>query len=156
MYPAVYANGTLTTIDVGAHEVVATDDDLLAVDGKRRYRMDDKTFDSLLKLSVTRTGRRRLLQAAAAVGIGGFLTRGSAAAQDAVVTACQTRGSTCRRNRQCACRNRANIICDPLPAGCKNGTRCCGVGGAACGGDCDCCRGYRCKATAAGRKCVRT
>jgi hypothetical protein len=37
--------------------------------------MDNKTFDSLLKLSATSTGRRRLFQAAAAVGVGGLLTR---------------------------------------------------------------------------------
>ncbi len=43
--------------------------------------MDGKTFDSLLKLSATRTGRRRLLQAASAAGIGSLLTRGGAAAE---------------------------------------------------------------------------
>jgi hypothetical protein len=107
--------------------------------------MDDKTFDSLLKLSITRTGRRRLLQATAAAGIGSLLTRGAAGAQDVVAQACQARQSTCTRNRQCECKGRQNIICDPLPSGCRGGTRCCGVAGANCGGDCDCCKSYRCK-----------
>jgi hypothetical protein len=107
--------------------------------------VDDKTFDSLLRLSVTRTGRRRLLQAAAGAGIGGFLTRGSAAAQDVIAEACQNRGTTCTRNRQCECKGRQNIICDPLPTRCRSGTRCCGVAGAGCQGDCQCCKRYRCQ-----------
>ena len=52
--------------------------------------MDGKTFDSLLKLTANSTGRRRLVQAAAAAGIGGFLSRGGATAQ-VVAEACQNR-----------------------------------------------------------------
>lgn len=110
--------------------------------------MDDKTFDSLAKLSVTSTGRRRLLQAAGAAGIGTLLTRGAVGARDVVAAACQNRGSRCRRNRQCECRTGGreftNVICDPLARGCRTGSRCCGVADATCGNDCDCCRGYRC------------
>lgn len=43
--------------------------------------MDGTTFDSLTKLTATSTGRRRLVQAAAAAGIGGFLSRGGVAAE---------------------------------------------------------------------------
>ena len=107
--------------------------------------MDNKTFDSLLKLSATSTGRRRLLQAAAAVGVGGLLTRGVAGAADDVNSlACQPRGSRCSRNRQCRCRDESNVICDPLARGCRSGQRCCGVRGATCQNDCDCCTKYQC------------
>jgi hypothetical protein len=110
--------------------------------------MDGKTFDSLLKLSVTRTGRRRLLQAASAAGIGSLLTRGVAGAQDVIAAACQNRQSKCNRNRQCECKNGdkfKNVACDPLPGKCnKNGKRCCGKQDATCDKDCDCCKGYQC------------
>jgi hypothetical protein len=106
--------------------------------------VDDKTFDSLLKLSATSTGRRRLFQAAAAVGVGGLLTRGVAGAQDVITEACQRRGSKCTRNRKCRCKGESNVICDPLSRGCQSGQRCCGVKGATCGKDCDCCKGYQC------------
>ena len=43
---------------------VRLDDDLLAMDATRRNRMDDKTFDSLLKLTAASTGRRRLVSVA--------------------------------------------------------------------------------------------
>ena len=117
--------------------------------------MDDKTFDSLAKLSVTSTGRRRLLQAAGAAGLGSLLTRGVAgAAGDVVAEACQNRGTRCRRNRQCACKGEQNVICDPLSRGCRSGQRCCGVAKASCDKDCDCCRGYQCNRNR--NECVRT
>jgi hypothetical protein len=51
--------------------------------------MDDKTFDSLLKLTAISTGRRRLFQATTAAGVGTMLTRGGL---DAVTAgACQPR-----------------------------------------------------------------
>ena len=107
--------------------------------------MDNKTFDSLLKLSATSTGRRRLFQAAAAVGVGGLLTRGVAGAADDVNSlACQPRGSRCNRNRNCRCKDESNVICDPLARGCQSGDRCCGVKDATCDKDCDCCKGYQC------------
>ena len=107
--------------------------------------MDDKTFDSLVKLSATSTGRRRLLQAATAAGFGGLLTRGAAGAQQVVAEACQRLQSRCDRNRQCECKNTVNVICDRLPGKCnKNGERCCGVARAKCQQDCDCCKGYKC------------
>jgi hypothetical protein len=84
------------------------DDDPRAMDAKRSSRSDDKTFDSLAKLSVTSTGRRRLLQAAGAVGIGSLLTRGAAAAGEVVAQACQNRGTRCQRNRQC---DRNDSVC---------------------------------------------
>src|SRR5215210_243495 len=92
--------------------------DLLAIDATRRTRMDDKTFDSLVKLSATSTGRRRLLQAAGAAGIGSLLTRGVAGAQDVVTAACQNRQSKCNRNRNCECNTGEkfkNVACGPLP-----------------------------------------
>jgi hypothetical protein len=113
--------------------------------------MDDKTFDSLLKLSASSTGRRRLFQAATAAGIGGLLSRGGVSA--ATAEACQARGSKCTRNRKCQCRNESNVICDPLARGCQSGDRCCGVKGASCGKDCDCCKGYQCNKNK--KKCVR-
>ncbi len=116
--------------------------------------MEDKTFDSLAKLSVTSTGRRRLLQAAGAVGIGSLLTRGAAAAGEVVAQACQNRGTRCQRNRQCACKGDKNVICDPLSRGCRSGSRCCGVADATCGNDCDCCRGYQCDRN--NNRCKRT
>ncbi len=116
--------------------------------------MDNKTFDSLLKLSATRTGRRRLFQAAATVGVGGLLTRGVAGAADDVNTlACQNRGSKCNRNRNCRCKDESNVICDPLARGCRSGDRCCGVKDATCDKDCDCCKGYQCNRNK--RLCVR-
>ena len=116
--------------------------------------MDDKTFDSLAKLSVTSTGRRRLLQAAGAAGLGSLLTRGMAGAQEVIAEACQNRGSRCRRNRQCACKGEQNVVCDPLSRGCRSGNRCCGVARATCDRDCDCCRGYQCNRNQ--NRCVRT
>src|SRR5215218_9466591 len=117
--------------------------------------MDDKTFDCLTKLSVTSTGRRRLLQAAGAVGIGSLLTRGPAVAGGEFGTeACQGRGSRCRRNRQCACKGEANVVCDPLARGCRSGQRCCGVADATCDKDCDCCKGYQCNKNR--NECIRT
>src|SRR5215212_11123580 len=104
---------------------VAMDADLRAMDATRRNRMDDKTFDSLLKVTATSTGRRRLLQAAGAAGFGSLLTRGVAGA--VIAEACQNRGSKCRRNRQCACKGEQNVVCDPLSRGCRSGQRCCGV-----------------------------
>jgi hypothetical protein len=120
------------------------DDDPMAMEAKRRNCMDSKTFDSLLKLTATRTGRRRLFQAAAA-GVGGLLTGGVAEARSRFgAQACQRRGSTCDRNRQCKCKDESNVICDPLSRGCESGDRCCGVKGATCDRDCDCCKGYQC------------
>ena len=118
--------------------------------------MDDKTFDSLLKLTATSTGRRRLLQAAGAAGIGGLLTRGVAGAQEMITEACQNRGTKCSRNRQCECNNGDKfnkVTCDTLARGCKSGQRCCGKKGATCGKDCDCCTGYHCNRNK--RECVR-
>jgi hypothetical protein len=122
--------------------------------------MDDKTFDSLLRLGATRTGRRRLLQAASAAGIGGLLTRGGAAAQDVIAQACQNRQTKCNRNRQCQCKRGVefeNVICDRLTKRCnrnRSGDRCCGVAKATCDNDCDCCRGYQCNKNR--NECVRT
>ena len=118
--------------------------------------MDGKTFDSLLTLSATRSGRRRLLQATAAAGIGGLLSRRSAAA-DVVAEACQHRQTKCNRNRQCQCNRGAdfeNVVCDPLARGCRSGERCCGVAKATCDHDCDCCKGYQCNRNQG--LCVRT
>lgn len=131
------------------------DDVLMALDAKRRYRMDGKTFDSLTKLTSTSTGRRRLVQAAAAAGLGGFLGRSGTTAQ-VVAEACQRRQSRCNRDRQCKCNTGEqfkNVVCDPLPRKCdKRGERCCGRSDATCDRDCDCCRGYRCNDN---KKCVR-
>jgi hypothetical protein len=114
--------------------------------------MDNKTFDSLLKLTATSTGRRRLLQATAA-GVGGLLTGGVAEAKNRFgVEACQARGSKCTRNRKCKCKGESNVICDPLARGCESGDRCCGVKGATCRKDCDCCTGYQCNRNK--KKCV--
>ena len=115
--------------------------------------MDDKTFDSLAKLSGTSTGRRCLL-ATMAAGVGGLLTGGVAGARRAGGEACQNRGSNCTRNRQCQCKGEQNVVCDPLSRGCRNGTRCCGVSDATCGNDCDCCKGYQCNRNQ--NKCIRT
>ena len=108
--------------------------------------MDDKTFDSLLKLSVTPSGRRRLLQATAAVGLGSLLTRGGEAMAQVVVEACQRTGSSCTRDRQCECKSTkvVRVACARLPRGCNTGTRCCGIAGADCRNNCQCCRGYTC------------
>jgi hypothetical protein len=130
------------------------DDDLMAMDAKRRNRMDNKTFDSLLKLTATSTGRRRLFQAAATLGVGGLFTRGISDAVAGVNDlACQRRGSKCTRNRKCKCKGESNVICDPLARGCQSGDRCCGVKGATCDKDCDCCTGYQCNRNR--NKCVR-
>jgi hypothetical protein len=101
-------------------------------------------FDSLLKLTATSTGRRRLFQAATAAGLGAFLSNGSATARDVVGEACQRRGSKCNRNRNCRCKDESNVICDPLARDCRTGDRCCGVKDATCDKDCDCCKGYQC------------
>ena len=116
--------------------------------------MDDKTFDSLAKLSGTSTGRRCLL-ATMAAGVGGLLTGGVAGARRAGAQACQNRGSKCNRNRQCRCKGESNVICDPLAKNCnENGDRCCGVKDATCDRDCDCCKGYQCNRNQG--LCVRT
>jgi hypothetical protein len=132
------------------------DDVLMALDAKRRFRMDGKTFDSLVKLTSTSTGRRRLVQAAAAAGISGFLSGPGAAAQGVVGEACQRRGSSCNRDRQCECNTGdedfRNVACRLLKKRCNDqGERCCGLKGATCTKDCDCCRRHRCN----NGKCVR-
>ena len=114
--------------------------------------MDDKTFDSLLKLTATSTGRRRLFQAATAAGIGGLLSRGGVAAIGK--EACQNLGSKCDRNRQCQCRDVQNVVCDPLARGCRSGNRCCAVAKGQCDKDCDCCKGYQCDRN--NHQCKRT
>jgi hypothetical protein len=133
-------------------------DVLMALRAKRRYRMDGKTFDSLAKLTSTSTGRRRLVQAAAAAGIGSFLTRGGAAADDVVAEACQRRGSSCNRDRQCECFSDGaefkNVECRLPKKRCfdnEDEKRCCGLEGATCDKDCDCCKRHRCN----NGKCVR-
>jgi len=135
---------------------VVKDDDLLAMDTERKPRMDDKTFDSLLKLTATRSGRRRLLQATATAGIGGLLSRDGAAAQ-VVAEACQKRQSRCDRNRECECKNGRdfeNVTCDRLPGKCdRTGDRCCGEAKATCDNDCDCCKGFKCNKDK--KKCVK-
>ena len=103
--------------------------------------MDSKTFDSLLRLSATRTGRRRLFQAGAAAGIGGLLTQGGV---DEVLAACQPVRHKCDTNGECSC-NDPNRICDRLPRKCKrSGDRCCGTSKASCKANCDCCKGFVC------------
>jgi len=132
-------------------------DELAAMDAIERHRMDGKTFASLTKLSVTSTGRRRLVQAAAA-GIGGFVSRRGAAAQDVVAGACKRRQASCNRKRECQCSSGGadfeNVTCDRLKKRCNNkGDRCCGQQGATCDVDCDCCRHHRCNND---NKCVRS
>jgi hypothetical protein len=133
---------------------MARGDDLTAMGTRRRNRMDGKTFDSLLKLTATSTGRRRLLQAAGAAGIGGLLTRGGVGAVTDL--ACQNRQTKCNRNRNCECHSGdkfKNVACDPLPGKCKkDGERCCGKSGATCDKDCDCCKNHRCNNN---KKCVK-
>jgi hypothetical protein len=112
--------------------------------------MDGKTFDSLLKLSVTRTGRRRLLQAASAAGIGSLLTRGGVAAGDVVAQACEPLQGRCESDRQCKCSvtDERKRECRRLKRGCRlrdRHTRCCGVADSSCRGECDCCPGYDCR-----------
>ena len=121
---------------------------------KKEPYVDDKMFDSLVKVTATSTGRRRLLQAAGAAGIGSLLTRGMAGAEEVVTEACQNRGSNCNRNRQCKCKGESNVICDPLSRGCKSGQRCCGEAKATCDRDCDCCKGYQCNRNQ--NECIRT
>ena len=119
--------------------------------------MDNKTFDSLVKLTATRTGRRRLLQAAGAAGIGSLLTRGVAGAEDVVAQACQNRQTKCDRDRQCECKEGKkfkHVACAPLPGKCdKNGDRCCGKKDAKCDKDCDCCKDFQCNKNK--NKCVK-
>jgi hypothetical protein len=101
----------------------------------------DKTFDSLVKLNSTSTGRRRLFQAGAAVGIGGLLTRGGVAE---VLAACQGLRKRCSTNSECQCKDN-NIICGRLARRCnRKGDRCCGTSRADCKADCDCCKGFSC------------
>jgi hypothetical protein len=118
--------------------------------------VDGRTFDSLIKLTSSRTGRRRLVQAAAAAGIGGFLGREGATAQ-VVAEACQRRGSKCDRDRECECHTGAefkNVECRLPKKRCfdnEDEKHCCGLEGATCDKDCDCCKRHRCK----DKKCVR-
>ena len=112
--------------------------------------MDGKTFDSLLALGATRTGRRCLLQAASAAGIGGLLTRGGAAAQDVVAQACEPLQGRCSRDRQCKCNvsGEKDRQCRRLKRHCRRddgNRRCCGVADSSCQNECDCCRGYACR-----------
>jgi len=107
----------------------------------RRIYVDSKTFDSVIKLGASRTGRRRLLQAATAVGIGGLLTRGGVSE---VVAACTGLRKKCQTNSECQCRDN-NVICDRLSRRCdRSGDRCCGTSRAQCKADCDCCKGFSC------------
>jgi hypothetical protein len=131
-------------------------DELVAMDAKRRYRMDGKTFDALIKQTATSTGRRRLVQAVAAAGLGGFVSRRGTAAVDVGTEACQRRQGSCDRRRECECLSGGaefeNVTCDRLKKRCNNkGDRCCGQQGATCDVDCDCCRDHRCNSH---KKCL--
>ena len=57
--------------------------------------MDGKTFDALIKQTATSTGRRRLVQAVAAAGLGGFVSRRGTAAGDVGTEACKRRQGSC-------------------------------------------------------------
>lgn len=103
--------------------------------------MDGKTFDSIVQLGTSRTGRRRLFQAATAVGIGGLLTRGGV---QEVLADCQGLRKKCKRNSECSCKD-PNVICGRLPKKCnRSGDRCCGTSRADCRSNCDCCKGFIC------------
>jgi hypothetical protein len=103
--------------------------------------MESEHFDSLVRCAATGAGRRRLLQAVAAVGVGGLLTR---VGMGEVVAACKKRGEPCSRNSECNCKDR-NVICDPLDTRhCKGKDRCCGTSEASCSSRCDCCDGFSC------------
>jgi hypothetical protein len=107
----------------------------------RRIYVDSKTFDSVIKLSASRTGRRRLFQAAAAVGIGGLLTRGGV---EEVLAKCKEPREQCNSNGECQCKD-GNFICGRLSRKCnKSGDRCCGTSRADCKANCDCCKGFSC------------
>ena len=112
--------------------------------------MDGKTFDSFLKLTATRSGRRRLLQAAAAAGIGGLLTRGGAAAGDVIAQACEPLQARCNKHRQCKCKSKGETErrCRRLKDKCRRddgNDRCCGVADPSCQNECDCCKGFDCR-----------
>ena len=89
------------------------------VSNKEKRHGQQENIDSLLRLSATRTGRRRLFQAGAAVGVGGLLTR---AGMGEVVAACQSRRHKCSRNDECSCKD-SNVICDRLPNKCNEERR---------------------------------
>ena len=106
--------------------------------------METERFDSLVRCATTTTGRRRLFQAAAAVGVGALLTR---AGMGEVLAACTSRRQPCSTNKQCNCRD-ANVICGKLPHKCnRSGYRCCGTSKAGCSSDCDCCKGFYCESS---------
>lgn len=112
--------------------------------------MDADRFDDLSRRLATDASRRRALQAITAAGAAGLLTRlgrGEAAAQDVDTEACKDRRTKCGKDRQC-CGHKNRIACDPVANKCRNGsqrTRCCGRRKASCKGDCDCCKGLKCK-----------
>jgi hypothetical protein len=106
--------------------------------------MENERFDAVVRCAATSTGRRRLLQAAAAVGVGGLLTR---AGMGEVMAACISRRSRCTTNKECSCKDR-NVVCGRLSNKCNRGeNRCCGTSKASCSSDCDCCKGFYCKSS---------
>jgi hypothetical protein len=108
--------------------------------------MESQRFDTLTRGVATGTARRRLLHAAAAVGVGGLLTRLGAGAAVAA-TRCQSLGRKCDNRRVCNCYD-PNAVCATLNSRCNaTGNRCCGTSRASCTRNCDCCAGFRCNKT---------
>ncbi len=99
-----------------------------------------QVFQSTSRRHALRTGLGAAAAATAGMGVSGL---SSDAKKRKKCKKCKARasGEDCETNKQC-CPNQTNRIC-AFPDG-EPGPVCCGVLGATCAGDVDCCRGFVC------------
>ena len=111
--------------------------------------MDGRTFDTMTRHLAAAQSRRQVMRTLAGGTLGaalGVLGLREAAAQDAAN--CKSRLGSCNRTAQCC--EEHDVSCRRLSRECRQdtglrGERCCGIRGAKCAGDCDCCRGFTCR-----------
>ena len=107
--------------------------------------MDGRTFDTIVRYAATAQSRRRAVTGLGALALGA-LGLGEAAAQEAAT--CRLRLERCSETADCC--EKHDVACRRLSRRCREETelrreRCCGVRGATCADNCDCCGGFRCR-----------
>ena len=108
--------------------------------------MDEQRFDRFAR-AVAGSGSRRGALRALAGGVMGVGLAAVGLRRAAAEGGCRERFEVCSSRGQC-CEAAAGITCRTLSQDCGNRTtprRCCGLRGARCSGNCDCCRDFTCE-----------